>query len=317
MHINHDNQAKLSFHSWLLVFLLLVMTGQAQADESAPFLWKIVPVHQQQNTGLFPVESWLFGTIHSAHPDINNLSPAVDKAFNQSDRFYSELDATPATVTEAMSLSMLPPGESLQLLLPVKLQERIDRLLQDIHPALNFAPFSQLKIWALSSSLSLLEEQIQFGLAAPMDLRLYQQALTDGKEVSGLETVSEQVDAMEILTLTEQQHLLESTLDEIELKRQRNEPVLAEMYRLYQHGDLTLFGELMRRQFSSVGELGVKLERALITTRNRRMAERIDRNLSQYPDKQHFFAVGAGHFVGPTGIQQQLREMGYRIERVN
>jgi uncharacterized protein YbaP (TraB family) len=56
-----------------------------------------------------------------------------------------------------------------------------------------------------------------------------------------------------------------------------------------------------------------KLEKALITDRNKLMTERIATFIKQQPT---FCAVGALHLPDETGIIEGLRKKGFRVEAV-
>ena len=58
------------------------------------------------------------------------------------------------------------------------------------------------------------------------------------------------------------------------------------------------------------------LER-LIDQRNHKMAETIERLVSENKSEKYFFAIGAGHFWGDNGINTLLQSKGYSIEQVD
>jgi uncharacterized protein YbaP (TraB family) len=53
-----------------------------------------------------------------------------------------------------------------------------------------------------------------------------------------------------------------------------------------------------------------------IDERNTRMVERIAVRLGQTPPRSYFFAVGAAHFVGETGILSQLTKRNFKVTRL-
>jgi uncharacterized protein YbaP (TraB family) len=46
------------------------------------------------------------------------------------------------------------------------------------------------------------------------------------------------------------------------------------------------------------------------------MAARIDKRIKSHPESTTFYAFGALHFAGPDSVNQLLKNMGYKVERV-
>lgn len=59
-----------------------------------------------------------------------------------------------------------------------------------------------------------------------------------------------------------------------------------------------------------------RFDEELLAKRNRRMAERIAKKLRAAPDKSHFFALGAMHYVGQSSVLELLRKEGFKIDRI-
>ncbi|WP_207062172.1 TraB/GumN family protein [Motiliproteus sp. SC1-56] len=290
----------------LLILAVCLFGTQAKAAQNAPLLWRI--------EGSPP--SYLFGSIHSANPTLNALPPAVDRAFGQSHAFYGELSLDPTTLMEAGRAFQLPEGQRLSERLAPATQERLNRVLARISPTLSLSVLDRLRLWALTTTLVVLDEKIRYDNAPIMDQRLYERALQAGKQTGALETVSEQAGVFEALDWDEQLQLLEATLAYIEQAQAQDRPLLAETYRVYQAGDPEAFLDLLDEQMEVPLLLKLKLRRRLIDERNRRMAERIQGLLKTAPHTPFFFTIGAAHFAGHQGVQRLLRERGFSVERV-
>ena len=63
-------------------------------------------------------------------------------------------------------------------------------------------------------------------------------------------------------------------------------------------------------------ELGEKLLKRLFDDRNINMAKFIAAKLTAEPDESHFFAVGAGHYIGKGNVGELLTKQGFKITRV-
>ncbi len=297
---------------WFILLTLLLSSLQLQpAFAESPFLWRIDPAIP----GGRP--SWLFGTIHSAHPQLNKLPPAVMDSFNRADAYYGELEMNPSTLAAATSSFMISDGRTLLEILSPARQQRINQVLSTLHPSLSIAAFSRLKLWALTATLSLLEDQLAFGTQPAMDMRLYLSAAADGKRTGGLETIAEQTGVFESFTLEENLQMLDITLDYMEKNQRLGRALMEDTYQAYRSGDTEEFSRLMETQMPLPPSLMDKFGRLLISERNQRMAGRIVSLLREKPNDSHFFAVGAAHYSGPRALQKLLRQQGYRVIRVS
>ena len=292
-------------HRASLLCLFWLLSSWLQA---APFLWQIE--HQGQ-------QSYLFGTIHSAHPQLNRLPDSVNQAFDDATHYYGELELDPQTIATTATLLQLPPQQQLSRLLPDSLKQRVEQQLQLISPALSLALFERLKPWALAVTLALLEDQMQFGQQPGMDQRLFQRARSAGKATGALETPQKQAGVFDGLSRREQLQLLEATVSSLEQQPQRQQTWMEETYAAYASGDSDRFQVLFEQQLQlDQNALAQKIENLLIVQRNRQMANKIDRMLRQHPQRRYFIAVGAAHYASDNGVQAELRKKGWSITRV-
>jgi len=290
----------------ILLWLGCITSLTTDAADARPLLWRVAG----------PVPVYLFGTIHSAHPELNRLPESVSQAFDRADSFYGELPLDGATQARAQTLFMLPPGQRLSDQLDRQHRQRINRVLAAIDPQLNLDTLNALRLWAFTLTLALLEDQLTYAGAPMMDLRLYQAATAQGKQTGGLETPEEQVAVFEQLDRDEQLALLDATLGYLEATHARDQSSSADSYRIYREGDPNQFLALFGEQMDVPLLLKLKLQRLLLNERNQRMAERIDRLISANPQQRLFIAVGAAHFTDHGGVPSRLRERGYNVHRV-
>ncbi len=81
-------------------------------------------------------------------------------------------------------------------------------------------------------------------------------------------------------------------------------------------GDLSEFGALMVGYLREDAFYEAFVDKVLYQ-RNYLMADRIEALLKENSNRSHFFAVGAGHYWGESGIQNLLAEKGFEIRRVS
>ncbi|GIW70900.1 MAG: hypothetical protein KatS3mg102_0442 [Planctomycetota bacterium] len=269
-----------------------------------PLLWRI--------EGETP--SYLFGTIHLPDDRVRALPPAVEQAFAAAQAVYTEIPLDAASQIEAARMMALPGTQTLQGVLPPELYERTVRYIEARGlPAL---PFMRLKVWAMSTQVSLLEVLPQLLLERPLDAELAHRAAAAGKAVRALETVQEQVGAFEALTLDEQIRMHRITMEALDKEPEAARAYLEELVALYLQGEPEAVRGALYRYLQADRELAAKAERVLLAERDRRMAERIAEWLGREPGRVHLFAVGAAHLGGQDGIVARLRARGLVLERL-
>ena len=248
--------------------------------------------------------SFLLGTIHSADPRVLDWSAEIDRALMQTASFVMEMELNTDSFFKIGSAVMLTDGHDLANLLGKSDYRRLVTAMAS-HPVPE-AIFRKMKPWVLLAFLS----QPANGSGEFMDLRLYRQAMAQGKAVFGLETAEEQVAVFDGLPIEDQVALLRSTLDHL-----ADLPgMLDQMVDTYLTGDLEAIAELAQSLMKKDGsELETRFLLRLNDERNMRMVARMMPRIEQ---GGAFIAVGALHLAGPTGIVQQLSERGYRLSPV-
>lgn len=289
-----------------LTWLLLTLFISSAWAESKPFLWQV-----QSPTG---EEAYLFGTIHSGNPVINRLPAVVNKAFTRSDIFVAEIDFNPQGIQRLQQLMLNPKRPVKDVLGPARVQQA-SQLLAAMHPNLSVDLFAGMQLWAFVAQFATIEDQVRFPNQTAMDMQLYQQAQQRGMPTLGLETVDEQAGIFTQFSETELLAILDANMAAMEQANQRGETQMQALYKAYASGDSATFDTLMDEQVPLQGELAAKLDRLLITDRNTRMSQRIIA-LMQQQQGIPFIAIGAGHYDPESGVQQQLRQQGFKVKRL-
>ena len=287
------------------LFSILCFLFCSSSLSAHPFLWKASGEH----------DFYLFGTIHLPDPRVTELPTEVNQALDEATAFYAELDLSESNRMKIAEFVRLTDGQDLAELLPESTRTKANKVLQDINPQLSVQTFSNLKVWVLAVTLLLIEQQQKYPTQQPLDFALYMQALADGKITGGLETNNDQLSIFNNLTLREQTKLLDDTIEFMEEASAENTSVAENSLNAYLQGDLEgLFTYLV--SYMKDEPFYEKLLEQLIDDRNHRMTKEILNLVNENPDEIYFFAVGAGHFWGETGINKLLSEAGYSIENV-
>ena len=270
-----------------------------------PFLWKATGDH----------EFYLFGTIHLPDPRVTVLTDEVEQALIESDRFFAELDLSEENTMLIKQSMWLPEKENLHKYLSDELESEINHYLKSIDPKLNIEFFAKQKIWVLAISLTVLKQQLKYPGELPLDSIIFQRAVSLGLGVGGLETVEDQLYVFDSMPIEDQITFLQDTVQFMQAANDNDIEFIEESINAYLQGDLNI---LMNHLMSYMKDNAFydDLLRRLITQRNKKMADKIVKLVSENTNNKFFFAVGAGHFWGPEGINAILMEKGYSVEAV-
>lgn len=279
---------------WLVLYALCYHTGWAAEEQG--ILWRI--------DGAATQPSYLLGTIHSDDARITTLPVTIANIFQQADSFSGEIDMDLPNLMQASQATLLPEGESLQQLLDSTLYQQTVQLLAAY--GMPELVVQRMKPWAAAATLSL--PRPQTGLF--LDMLLYTQAAAQGKRVYGLETVSEQVGAMETMPRDLQIIMLRDAV----AQHDQLDQIIEALINAYLQRDLNALESISDKAMQQGDRRVAQLFTSqVVVNRNRRMLERMQPRLDE---GNAFIAVGALHLPGKDGLLTLLRNKGYRVSPV-
>ena len=294
---------------FLLTFLapvaLCAQANEAPRPTENPLLWRI-----ESNP-----PSYLYGTIHIPDERVVTMPSVVLEALEWCDVVVTELPMNKLGTSRTDIL--LPKGESLKGLLPEAIYARLEERLKKA--GMPIRAFERFKIWAVTMTLAQLEfmDDLRAG-KKPLDQVVWDTARDEGAEGEGLETAAEQLVAFDAFDVSEQIEMLRGTLDLGDEMEAKGESMLDGLIGLYLEGDaqrlmdgLDAYDPLRHRP-----DLASRFRKTLVEDRNVHMAERMIEKMAASPDKTFFFAVGAAHYPGETGILKLLEAEGVRVTRL-
>lgn len=255
-----------------------------------PFLWEA-----RRNGAV----SHFLGTIHARY-QLTQQPPAVIERLDAAKVVVVETDVTKLSVMEVVQKAMLPPEQSLRVMLGDEHWRKLVGAVGHIMPA---PALERMQPWFVVMLVSL-GDLISQDQSQVMDLQVVQRASKAGKRVVFLEEPDAQ---LEMLTASGDLEMLKEMLDELVEVRTKLDSMLA----AYGRGDFealstaTLDAEEMRER--------PEVFEKLLFQRNREWMKTLEPLLAE---GGVFVAVGAGHFVGDQGLLALLRAAGYEIQRV-
>lgn len=281
---------------YLLLLPLLTLPASAQYHS---LLWKI------SGNGLAE-PSYLFGSMHTSDSRVKKMSDRAIPFFNESGGFAMELDPKEALDMSLFSKLMMGKNYSLKKMIPQAEYLLLDSVIRDqtgfsMGLLDNMAPVFIMTIFE-TAGMELSDSQSNEDEV--LDLYLYDLAKEKQKPVIGIETADEQLSALNSLTYNEQADMLVHEVHEYE----RNRQGAAKMVQFYLEENLDSLAN-----GNEENEMPQKFYKALVTDRNKRMANRI----GDFIRKQStFIAIGALHLPGEKGVIELLRKKGFLVEAV-
>ena len=263
--------------------------------------------------------SWLLGTMHVTDPRVLAMPEAARTAYAAADTVIVESDEIADEKKAALAimarpdLTMFTDGKSITDFLDTEETTTLTEGLKS--RGLSLAAVARMKPWMIASFVALPACEIarKSSGAAFLDQRLAKDALAGGKTLKGLETMVEQISALDSLPLEPQIQGLVQTV----ALGDGLEDVIETMSQLYLAGDTGMIMPMMRAASPDTGDDAsayADFEQRIIVDRNHVMATRAAPILEQ---GNVFMAVGALHLPGPEGVVELLRKQGFTVEPVN
>lgn len=284
---------------------------RAEADaipNGRGIFWKI------EKPGLAP--SWLLGTMHVTDPRVLTMPEPARKAAAEASTIVIEsdeiLDEKKAAAAMLMhpELTMFTDGKTIRDKLSPEQATRLEAGLKERGLAL--AAVQRMQPWIISSFVALpaCEMARKAKGASFLDKHIAEDAVKAGKNVVGLETLAEQLQAMADLPT---EFHLQALIETLELGDRMND-VIETMTTLYLSGDIGMTMPML--QIVSPAQTGKEkssyadFEQRIVTDRNHVMAERAAPVLAK---GGAFVAVGALHLPGEEGLVELLKKQGFTL----
>lgn len=288
------------YRYFLSVFALAITigvpaTGQNKSNPlPKALLWEI------SGQGLTQ-PSYLFGTIHAICPENFVLTDAVKEKMARTERLSLEVDMdAPNFMIELQQAAVLPEGKTLRSFFSEKDYALLHGYFNKTM-SLNLDQLDRMKPFMLHSMLL---SQLTECTAISYEESLMKLAQQQGKEVIGLETVAEQLGAIDRMPANVQTNMLTKMISNMDDARNTYQ----KMVKLYVQQDLAGLESLSREEYSD--EDYHVYEEIFLVNRNKRWIPVMEREARIQPT---FFAVGAGHLTGENGLLELLRQRGYTV----
>jgi uncharacterized protein YbaP (TraB family) len=278
------------------------VTPVAASASPRPLLWK---VSDKDN------DLYLLGSFHALKPGDYPLAPAIDAAFADAELVAFEVSpeemASPELGMEMMEAAMQPEGGSLQASLDAPTWQRLQAYCSS--RGVPMEQYQALEPWFVALMVSLTEMgRVGYDPAQGLDQQLIARATSANKRTLGLETGASQIAVLDGMSAVEQRQSLAEALDGAE-----DSSELDELHTLWRNGDDAGLEAKLTVEFR---KSYAQLYQRINVDRNQAWLPKLRAMLDDSHGDDALVVVGAMHLIGPDGVVNQLRQRGYRVERL-
>ena len=275
------------------LLIVLLLSSQALAEKLP--VWEIAGTSNRV---------MLMGSIHFLRASDYPLPAGMNAAYEQADQLYMEIDmdALDPLASQGVLMSMGTSDRPLSESLSADAYAEASRRATDLGVPLTL--FEQFEPWFAALSITQLRMmQLGFDPSWGVETQFMSKARTDGKTISGLETLEQQLSFLDQLDASTQEQFLLQSLEDAAIIEQQVDSIVS----AWRTGDGAALEALMLEDLNAAP----KLADALLVQRNRNWISQIIRLLDQ-PDN-YLVIVGAMHLVGPDSVVTMLEERGLDV----
>lgn len=285
----------------ILMLLMLALPVHAAESAHPVTLWEVSGANNSV---------YLLGSIHLLRPQDYPLPSALDTAYSDAEILIMEVDMDDldplATQAAFATYGVLQDDRTLRDLMGSDLYAQAVAAADAIDIPLDMLHKTDPWYAAMTVEIMMLG-RIGFDPTLGIEMYMLSKAQDDGKRIDGFETVEEQLQFLDGMSIEAQREMLISTLTE----SAKLGEMMDQLIGAWRHGDLDFLETGMLDELAKHEELN----KVLVTDRNERWATRIEALLDD--DDDYLIIVGALHLVGDQGVPNLLRQRGIGIYQLS
>ncbi len=275
------------------LFIAFIIISTASFSQS--ILWKVTGKKIKS-------PSYLYGTIHIQDKRVFTFDNNVSDAFESCEAFAMEIlmdELDPDEIKEAMFMKK----HTIDEFLTDEEFDILDSIVKE-KTGTGMILYNKMKPFFLSSQIMALE--MQKDMETALDLYFLNLARKANKSCYGVEKFSDQIGAIDAISIKEQVDMLyEGLTDTSNINSSTQFDELLEAY--------LSFNTQKIFEISNDTALPAEFNKAFLIDRNKGMVK----NFIKIAKKESLFcAVGAAHLVGEQGLVELLRKKGYILEPI-
>lgn len=251
-------------------------------------------------------KSYILASNHLMPSGILTSIPGVFRAYNHAERVVGEIVIDEQAATSAMMQHGMAE-KRIDELLTLDEQIMVDSLLRKdlgigLHGVMMLKPGMITTLWVGAVAQSLYPRKDE---DEAMDSYFQQMALIDGKEVTGLETMDEQ---MSLLMQGSEEVQARELVEVMRSGKERLRIDVESLTKMYAEGDLDGISAIEEREYTEAARL------ELIAGRNEKWMKKI---VEMMKEKRCLVVISAMHLTGNTGLIRAFRAKGFFVKPVN
>lgn len=279
----------------LILFLLLANISFSQTTGQS-LLWKI------SGKGL-KEPSYIFGTFHMMCKDQFLMSKPMEDALSSCKKYYGELDMDdPNMPANMMEFAKLKNGKTIDSYFEPNEFAAFDKKYQSV-TGMSLMLLKQYKPFLGMSFLIL--KTVPCTATVQPETELMHLAQQKQMEILGLETVEQQLTLLNKEPIDSQLAAMRKMVNNFDSSKQ----MMNEMIQIYLKKDVNALYQFMKEK-----AVNDNFESNMLIKRNKNWVPKMKKVMKESPS---FFAVGAGHLGGKSGVLALLSKKGYQVEPIN
>ena len=280
---------------------LLALPAHADEPGHPVTMWKVAGASNSV---------YLLGSIHLLRSQDYPLPTAIDAAYDDAEVLIMEVDMDDMDPFAAQAAftryGVLHDDTTLRDLMGDGLYLEAIAAAEIIGIPLGMLQKTEPWYAAMTVEIMMLS-RIGFNPTLGIEMHMMSKATQDGKTIEGFETVEEQIQFLDGMSLQAQRDMLLSTLAE----STKLGEMMDGLIEAWRHGDIAELEAGMLDELAKHEELN----KTLVTDRNSRWVGQIEELLDDVDD--YLIIVGALHLIGPQGVPNQLEDMGYDVHQLS
>ena len=249
--------------------------------------------------------SYLFGTIHMINSEDYFLPSGTLSAMDATDKMVFEIDMAdmedPLKLMPLLQKAFMKGDTTLKDLLTVEDYDLVEDHFKKMGLPIFFLERIKPMFLTVFASGDFDPTDLQSGKIKSYEMEFAKIAKDGQKETDGLETVEFQISVFDDIPYKAQADMLVEGIK----SSSTEDDTFQDMVQLYKEQDIDGLYDMM-----SEDETLMKYEDALLVKRNKNWIPIMSKMMAS---KATFFAVGAGHLSGPSGVIALLKAEGYTV----
>ena len=280
-------------------FALFGLLGSLSAFAEAP-VWAIRGAH---NT------VYLAGSVHLLRSRDATLPAAFDRAYKDAESLVMEIDLDDldpaAAQTWMLEHGMIADEKTLGDIVGKQRYQRVEQ--EGNRLGVPVEALQRLEPWLVAMTLAQLQYmKLGFDPEQGVEKQLERKAQADHKEITGLETLDEQLGLLANMSTDDQAKFLDLTLEEMHEMEGETDTLLG----AWRAGNAQKLASMLSDEY----KVAPVLYRTLVADRNKRWMPQIEKLLKS--DKDYLVVVGALHLVGTGGLLELTKTRGYEAKQL-